>query len=143
MIVCNSPTMAQVQGLLALCHLPGDDIVPAYLADFLVAQEGGQDIGVAGLQVLGPCALVRSVAVHPDHRARGLGARLLAAVEQRASRHGTRQLYLLTNDAQAFFAGRGYAEVSRDAAPAELRACSQFRSSGCGAATLMTKQVQA
>lgn len=139
MHIQSHPTMAQVQLLLGLCGLPGDDIAPEYLPDFFIARDGDQDIGVAGVEIRGSFALIRSVAVHPGQRSRGLGAQLVAAVERRAAERGATQFFLLTNDAQAFFRGRGYAEVSRCSAPAEIQSCGQFGSSCCGGATLMTK----
>ena len=139
MLIQSHPSMAQVQLLLGLCGLPGDDIAPKGLPDFFIARDGDQDIGVAGVEIRGPYALVRSVAVHPGHRSRGLGAQLVAAVERRAGERGVRQFFLLTNNAQTFFRGRGYAEISRCSAPTEIQSCSQFGSSCCGGATLMTK----
>jgi N-acetylglutamate synthase-like GNAT family acetyltransferase len=68
---------------------------------------------------------------------------LLAAVEARAKELGVKQVYLLTNDAQAFFAKHGYAEAQRCSAPAEIQACGQFGSSCCGAATFMSKKIEA
>ena len=50
---------------------------------------------------------------------------------------------LLTNDAKAFFAKRGYAEVQRSVAPPEIQAPSQFGSSCRSAAALMRKELEA
>ena len=141
MHISSNPTMDQVLRLLAQCGLPSDDILPEYLPNFVLARDGESDVGVAGLQILGSTALVRSVAVVPTHRSRGLGTKLLAAIEQRARSQGVKQLFLLTNDAQTFFMAHGYRESPRSLAPAEIRGCSQFASSCCGAATLMVKQV--
>ena len=139
----SSPSMAQVARLLAQCGLPSDDILPEHLANFVLARDGESEVGVAGLQVLGSSGLVRSVGVLPHHRSRGLGTKLLAAVEDRARRQGVKQLFLLTHDAQSFFLAHGYTELSRDSAPPEVQGCSQFGSSCCGAATLMCKRIEA
>jgi len=143
MHIASNPTMDKVSRLLGQCGLPSDDIFPEYLPNFVLARDGGSDVGVAGLQILGSTALVRSVAVVPTHRSRGLATKLLAAIEQRARSQGVKQLFLLTNDAQAFFAAHGYKELPRSSAPSEIQGCSQFRSSCCGAATLMLKQAEA
>lgn len=135
----SHPSMAQVARLLAQCGLPSDDILLEQLPNFILARDGESEVGVAGLQVLGSNGLVRSVAVLPTHRSRGLGTKLLAAVEERARGQGVRQLFLLTHDAQLFFLAHGYTESSRVSAPAEIQRCSQFGSSCCGAATLMCK----
>lgn len=143
MLIQSHPTMAQVRLLLGLCGLPGDDIAPEDLSDFYIASDGDQDIGVAGVEIRGSYALIRSVAVHPGHRSQGLGAQLVEAAEQRAVERGARQLFLLTNDAQAFFRSRGFEETSRCSAPVEIQSCTQFGSSCCGGATLMTKMAGA
>ena len=137
-----NPSLAQVARLLGQCGLPSDDIPPEYLPNFVVARDGDADVGVAGLQILGTSALVRSVGVAPSHRLRGLGAALLAAVEAKARSQGVARLYLLTNDAQQFFARHGYTETPRCSAPTEIQSCSQFGSSCCGAATLMGKRTE-
>lgn len=134
-----NPPLAAVAALLARCALPCDDIEPDSLADFVLAAAGEAPLGVAGLQCFGESALVRSVAVDAPHRSQGLATRLLEAVESRARERGARRLYLLTHDAATFFARRGYAAIERGAAPPEIKGCSQFGSSCCGAATLMTK----
>jgi amino-acid N-acetyltransferase len=139
----SHPTMAQVARLLAQCGLPSDDILPEHLPNFVLARDGESEVGVAGLQVLGSSGLVRSVAVLPSHRSRGLGTKLLAAVEDRAQGQGVKQLFLLTHDAQSFFLAHGYTESSRCSAPPEVQGCSQFGSSCCGAATLMCKRIEA
>ena len=138
-----SPELQEVSALLASCGLPSEDIKPESLSDFVVAKEGNTPVGVAGLEVLGSSALVRSVGVATSHRGHGLGSNLLAAVEAKAKARGVKQLYLLTNDAQSFFGKHGYIAVQRCSAPAEIQACSQFGSSCCGAATLMNKQLEA
>lgn len=143
MRLSSNPELQEVSALLSSCGLPSEDIKPEYLPDFVIAKEGDTPIGVAGLEVLGSVGLVRSVGVAPSHRRHGLGSKLLAAVEAKAKGRAVKQLYLLTNDAQGYFGGHGYHAVQRDSAPAEIQACSQFGSSCCGAATLMSKRLEA
>ena len=143
MRLSSNPELQEISALLSSCGLPSEDIKPEFLPDFVIAKDGDTPVGVAGLEVLGSVALVRSVGVATSHRCHGLGSNLLAAVEARAQGRGVKQLYLLTNDAQSFFGRHGYNAVQRDSAPAEIQACSQFGSSCCGAATLMSKQLEA
>ena len=143
MQLSSHPSMTQVARLLAQCGLPSDDILPEDLPNFVLASDGESEVGVGGVQVLGSSGLVRSVGVLPSHRSRGLGGRLLAAVEDRARSQGVKQLFLLTHDAQSFFLAHGYTESSRHSAPPEIQGCSQFGSSCCRTATLMCKQVEA
>ena len=69
-----------------------------------------------------PTALLRSLAVRADARGSGLGADLLAHAESQAAALGVDALYLLTTTAERFFAARGYATTTRDAAPPEIQA---------------------
>ena len=143
MRLSSNPELQEISALLSSCGLPSEDIKLESLPDFVVAREGDTPVGVAGLEVLGSAALVRSVGVATSHRCHGLGSNLLAAVEAKAKERGVKQLYLLTNDAQGFFGKHGYNAVQRHAAPAAIQACSQFGSSCCGAATLMSKRLEA
>lgn len=135
------PSPALVGALLGANGLPADDITPAMLADFRVAETGGEPCGLVGLQRAGEVALLRSLAVAHQARGRGLGAALVAEAEQVARTHGVRTLYLLTTDAGAFFARLGYAAIPRTEAPEAIRATAQFSSIVCSSATLMTKVI--
>lgn len=134
-------TLAAITPLLRDCGLPSDDIAPADLAHFVVADDGQGPVGVIGLQAFGEVGLLRSAAVAPAARGAGLGAQLVARLEARARALGIRTLYLLTNDAQGFFARCGYAEACRDTAPAAIRGTAQFGSSCCCGATLMRREL--
>ena len=136
------PAQAEVTALLSACGLPSDDIDPGFLKDFYVARDDSNPVGVVGLQLFGDNALLRSLGVSQAARAHGLGTRLVRQAEQHAKQHGAKQVYLLTNDAKAFFAKRGYAEVERSIAPPEIQGTSQFVSSCCSAAALMRKELE-
>ena len=136
------PSLAEAAAVLNLCGLPSNDIEPHVLEHFLVARSDRGPVGLAGLQLLGDKALLRSVAVIASYRSKGLGGRLVRAAEQHARDAGVNELFLLTNDAQRFFARHGYAELSRCSAPADVQATTQFGSTCCGAATLMHKQMR-
>lgn len=136
------PSREEVVALLASCGLPSDDIEPSLLEHFHVAREGATAVGVAGLQLFGGIGLLRSVGVAPAARSRGLGGELVRRAEQHAREQGVNQLYLLTNDATAFFARHGYRELQRCSAPPEIQRTSQFGSSCCSGATLMHKELE-
>ena len=57
---------------------------------FVVATKGRDLDGVAGLEVYGSNALLRSLAVAAQHRSWGLGARLVDAIEADARVTGGR-----------------------------------------------------
>ena len=83
-------------------------------------------IGVVGLEVYGSNALLRSLAVEPQHRSRGLGAGLVDAIESEARRRGVTALYLLTTTAATFFERLGYAAHERAAVPPSIAATTEF-----------------
>src|SRR5687768_9533615 len=68
-----------VERLLVASGLPLDDVRDA-LPTFLMAEHDGELVGVAGLEVCCDNALLRSVAVLPEWRSRGLGRELVTRV---------------------------------------------------------------
>jgi GNAT superfamily N-acetyltransferase len=94
---------------------------PAMMADHgeavaagrVALQEAGG--GVVGVLMLAPRPdelLIEILAVHPDHRARGIGRRLMGFAEGEARRLGAPAVRLFTHrlmtDAIAFYAALGY-----------------------------------
>ena len=68
-----------VERLLRASGLPTDGVREA-LATFVVAEAGGDIVGVAGLELCCDNALLRSVAVAEAWRSRGVGRALVARV---------------------------------------------------------------
>ena len=117
-----------IAGLLRAADLPVEDLNVAMLDAFVVAVEGGACVGVVGLEIHGSSVLLRSLAVEPRYRSRGLGARLVAAIEAEARARGVAALYLLTTTAAAFFERAGYAAHDRAAVPPSIAATTEFSS---------------
>jgi len=115
-----------VRVLLAACDLPGEDLTPALMSGFLVALEAGGLVGCIGVEALADGALLRSLAVEPAHRGRGIGERLCDDAEESARNSGVRDLYLLTTTAAEYFAARGFHRVERSGLPASVQATAQF-----------------
>jgi amino-acid N-acetyltransferase len=118
--------LARIVALLEQARLPAADLTCDGIRDFIVARDAGEIIGVAGLERRGEQGLLRSLAVTPDWRGRGLGAALVEAVEVKARGLGVRSLTLLTGTAAPFFAARGYGEITRSDAPAAVQASTEF-----------------
>ena len=114
--------------LLTACGLPSSDLSSASLAHFHVIESAGRLVGVAGLEVAGSQGLLRSVAVAPDFRGKGLAGRLVEATETASRKSELWALYLLANDANAasFFGRIGYTPVERSRVPASLLALPEF-----------------
>lgn len=140
---------AAVERLLAGADLPTagvDELLAKHPADFIVADDParpGELAAVAGLEVRGDTALLRSVAVRPDWRAHGLGQALVRRVVCRAEERGLRALYLLTMTAEHYFPRFGFERVERGAVPAEIAATLEFRSACPASATAMAKPLPA
>jgi arsenate reductase len=118
--------LGSIRALLEQQNLPVADIDEQSLRSFLVVRDGRQVFGTVGLDLLGDCALLRSLAVSPAWRGAGLGGQLVAAAEALAASRGIGHLYLLTTDADRFFGARGYRVAERAAAPAAVRLHPQF-----------------
>lgn len=63
-------------------------------ADYIVAEVEGRVVGYAGMWVILDEAHVTNIAVHPDFRRRGIGARLLATLCARAKRRHCERITL-------------------------------------------------
>jgi len=125
--------------LLQTADLSIEDITPEMLEHFLVVHLDKVLIGCAGVDVLGEVGLLRSVAVDEAHRGTGVGKRLVEGMEEHARKQGVQQLYLLTDTAEAFFAGLGYRKLAREEAPADIAATEQFASLCPSSSSFMVK----
>ena len=137
---------AQIRELLAECGLPYEDVSPSDRQRFLLVRErtsaGSRLIGVIGLEMLGSSVgLLRSLAVSPSYRGRGLASQLVREAEEHARSCGLRELYLLTTTAEGFFARRGYRKVERHTVPAEIQKTPEFRSLCPESAVCMKKDL--
>ena len=118
----------RIRQLLSSCGLPHEDITSEHLHHFWVLKEKRQVIGVIGLEVLRPLALLRSLAIDPLFRNRGLGSQLTQQAEKYADSLKIEALYLLTTTAEGFFAKRGYQKVLRETLPNQIQGTAEFRS---------------
>jgi len=108
-----------------------------HLATFLVATMAGEVVGVAGAEIYGDLALLRSVAVKPALHGRGIGRRVLEQLLFEARRRDIARLYLLTESAPEYFARHGFTRIARHEAPSALRASVEFQGVCSSAAELM------
>jgi len=126
MIIDNAQSYRdKVITLLAAEKLPVDDL-PELLTDFVAAIEDTTIIGVAGLEIYGPYGLLRSLAVSPDHRNKGIAGKLLGQIETIAALKSLKELYLLTETAPAYFTQKGYQKITRSDVPIVVMESSEF-----------------
>ena len=109
---------------------------------FVVHEDDGRVVGVAGLELHGEDGLLRSVAVNSDYRRQGLGASLVEAALERAARLELGTVFLLTTDAKDYFARLGFTECPRDQAPAAIQESWEFIT-GCPSSAIFMKRAVA
>jgi len=115
-----------VRGLLASCSLPPDG-AQEHIADFLLALEDGVLVACGGLECYDDVALLRSVAVAPSHRGRGLGRELCDRLLANAKARNIGTLVLLTESAQPFFENMGFEVVPRTTLPGQVSVSEELR----------------
>jgi amino-acid N-acetyltransferase len=134
--------LPRVEQLLTRSNLPLVGVKES-LGDFVVAESGGELVGVAGLEVCCDDALLRSVAVAPEWRSRGVGRALVTRAISDAEARGIRALYLLTTSAERYFPSFGFGAISRDQVPADVRATDEFTTACPASAVAMARVLRA
>ncbi len=132
---------AAVEKLLLAALLPLDGVHDA-LPCFIVAESDGEIVGVAGVEacgVSGKHALLRSVAVAPEWRSKGLGRTLVSRAIALAEERGAKALYLLTTTAEAYFPTCGFTQATRESVPEDVRATAEFQGACPASATVMVR----
>ncbi|NYZ61869.1 arsenic resistance N-acetyltransferase ArsN2 [Luteimonas deserti] len=132
----------RVEALLTAGGLPVSDLRDGAVTLFAHV-DGDRLEGVVGLEIHGPSALLRSLAVAEGARGTGLGAALVAHAERHATAQGVRTVYLLTTSAAAFFARHGYRHADRGLAPAAIAATPQFAGLCPASSAFMSKVLAA
>jgi len=88
--------LPHILALLDECDLPREGLAP-HFSTTLVARDGNQIVGSSALEMYEEFALLRSVAVKPSFRGRGLARRLTRAALDLAKHHQVKAVYLLTD----------------------------------------------
>ena len=125
-----------VQGLLVQSALPLDG-ARDHLQDFLLAFDEDGLVACAGLEYYEGAALLRSVAVRPGHRGRGIGKALVTALLARTAERKIGNVALLTTTAVDYFPRMGFTAVARDSLPEGVKASEEFKSACPDTATAM------
>lgn len=118
-----------IRGLLAAADLDADGLEDPSTT-FLLAEEDGRSAGTIALEIHGSAGLLRSAAVAPEFRGRGIGGRLSAALLEHARALRLREVVLLTTTAAPYFARLGFTAVPWSAVDPRVRTSAQFRG-GC------------
>lgn len=129
-----------INDLIERAGLLNEDIAP-HVKNFLVAVDHGDLVGAVGLELYGSVGLLRSLAVAPSFRGRGLAGRLCRELCADATERGIRHLYLLTTDADGYFLRHGFKVIDRSKAPSEIQNTEQYSQLCPVTAVLMHRQL--
>ena len=132
---------AGLAAALAVEGLPVDDLTDAGRTFYTFSTLDGATVGYGGLELLGEHVLLRSVAVLPAFRGKGLGCNIVPLLLYRAYRAGARTAWLLTDTAAPFFGKIGFRGGDRQAAPAAILATRQAASLCPTSAPLLSRSI--
>lgn len=132
--------LAAIHALLERAGLPVAGLA-SHLDTTLVLREGQQLVACAAIEPYGAAGLLRSVAVDPSHRGRGLGGRLTEAAIALARARGIRTLYLLTETAGPFFRRFGFTGIPRGEVAAAVQASVEFTTACPSSAAAMVREL--
>ena len=131
-----------IGALLDSERLPSSDLATGGVA-LIAARSQGRLAGCIGIEPHGDAGIIRSLAVAPEYRGRGIARSLVSRAEALAWGRGVRRLYLLTEGAAEFWRKAGYSVVLRSEAPAAIRASAEFASLCSPSATCMERPLSA
>jgi len=124
--------------LLQAERLPVEDL-PVNLPNFFIAMDNGLVLGAIGMEIYGRDGLLRSLVVKSEYRKMKIAAGLINEVEKLGRCIGLHTIYLLTETAQKYFAGKGYQLIERKEAPQLLQHSPEFSHVCPASAALMKK----
>lgn len=125
-----------IASLLEESGLPLDG-AQAQLSAFLVALVDRNVLACAALEVHEDVGLLRSVAVAPLLRGKGVGKLLVARHLVEAAQRGITGVYLLTTTAAEYFERLGFRREAIAGAPSALRNSAEFQGACPASATFM------
>ena len=131
----------RIKNLLQSVDLPIEG-VRENLSNFLILFQDRQLIGTVGLEIYGEKALLRSLAVTEEQQGSGYGQKLCYSIIDKAKELNTSELYLLTENAEGFFASQGFKTISREKVDKSVKSSVEFQSVCPESATCMFLRVQ-
>jgi N-acetylglutamate synthase-like GNAT family acetyltransferase len=101
----------RICALLAQMHLGTDSVLARGTRYWLADAAGGRVAGVVGLEYGAHAVLLRSAAVDPQTRGRGLGTALVREALRSAGAAGYRWAYLFSTGAGSYWTKLGFSEA--------------------------------
>ena len=128
-LLTRGAVLSDVESIHAIIqpYAATDTLLPRGLAelcenvrDFVVAEEDGRIIGCGALHLYGThLAEIRSIAVSPQSKGRGVGRALVNALMEEARRHSVSCVCLFTRTPE-FFGHLGFEVANRDELPDKI-----------------------
>ncbi|MHA2385633.1 MAG: arsenic resistance N-acetyltransferase ArsN2 [Candidatus Thorarchaeota archaeon] len=140
----TSPSeLSWILSLLNDVDLPSEG-VKDHISNFLSLRSDDDDPNLApwgcvGLEIYGDSALLRSMAISPEHQGKGLGTVLTKAIIEDAQEKGIKTLFLLTDTAEDFFRRFGFRVVEREHVPDDVKTSIEFTKLCLEAPAMMLK----
>lgn len=140
-VVISPARAADVQTIKSILEANGLPTagVDEHWRAFLVARIGDSIVGCGGAEAYSVAALIRSVAVVPEHRSHGVGDSLVRQLLDELASRGLREFYLLTTTAERYFQQRGFQPVSRTDVHPQLLQSREFQDACPQTAVCMRK----
>lgn len=104
------------------------DDLPDSNAEFIVVRNKHSIVGCIAIERYKNHGLLRSFAVAPSYRNKGLGNILLQKLVAHSKQHGIKDIHLLTTTAEDFFVKRGFTKSGREKAPEAIQKTTEFAS---------------
>ena len=127
--------------LLSKQKLPTEDINKE-LSHFFIVKQSGLPVGVIGMEKYGEYGLLRSMATDPAYRNNGIAASLVTQLFKYGKSLGLKEMYLLTETAESYFAKRGFQRIKREETPAAIKQSAEFSHLCPSTAVVMKKEIQ-
>jgi amino-acid N-acetyltransferase len=135
----SASELPAVTALLAQSGLPTDDVNEPGRQFWRFCDQRGDTVAVAGLEIHGAEALLRSVAVVPSHRGGGVGRAIVRRTLAHAAALGARRAFLLTTTAPEFFTALRFTPIEREAVPVRIATTREFTTLCPASAVCMMK----
>jgi len=129
-----------VSTLLSQQKLPVEDITED-LSHFFVVKQDDMPVAVIGMEHHGEIGLLRSMATDPAYRNHGFASSLVNSILNHGRTLGLKEMYLLTETAETYFAKRGFRKINREEAPAAIKQSAEFTHLCPSSAVVMKKEL--
>jgi N-acetylglutamate synthase-like GNAT family acetyltransferase len=132
---------SEINDLLNSVSLPWveTDNCPRYF--FVSKNTENKIIASIGLEIYGTYGLLRSLAVDPDNRNKGIALLLIDEIIKQSHALQLKAVYLLTTTADKYFLKNGFEDVQRNDIPEELTHSQEYSSICPASAITMRKSL--